>query len=99
MKGDKMKKRFYHKWIIFILCIGFILPNQLYNSTVSASRKGTITAATLNVRTEPSTSAQRLQLQDGTYVYLRKDETVTILDTNGSWYKVSLRFNGRTLEL
>ncbi|NLO09294.1 MAG: SH3 domain-containing protein [Clostridiales bacterium] len=93
-----MIKRFYHRWIIFILCIGILWPSYIHNSKVSASGKGTVTAGTLNVRKEPSTSAQRTQLSDGTFVYLSKDETVTILDTSGDWYHVSLQFNGRTVD-
>ena len=73
-----MRKRFYHRWLIFILCIGLLWTNKIDISRVAASSKGTVTADTLNVRTEPSTSAHRTQLSDGTYVYLRMDETVTI---------------------
>ena len=93
-----MRKRLYHKCIIFLLCIGIILSNFTYNSTALASGKGTVTANSLNVRTQPSTSANRLQLDDGTYVFLRKNETVTILDTEGDWYYVSLVFNGKTVK-
>ncbi|NLP16448.1 MAG: SH3 domain-containing protein [Clostridiales bacterium] len=93
-----MRNRFYHKGIIIILCIILVLPNLIHSSTVSASGKGTVTADTLNVRTKPSTSAARLQLQDGTYVYLRKDETVALLDKDGDWYYVSLQFNGKSLK-
>ncbi|MDD4113841.1 MAG: SH3 domain-containing protein, partial [Herbinix sp.] len=93
-----MRKRFYHRWIIFILCIGILWPNYIHNSKVSASGKGTVIAGTLNVRKDPSTSAQVTQLSDGTFVYLRKDETVTILETEGDWYYVSLQFNGKTVK-
>ena len=66
-----MSKRFYHRVIVFVLCLGVLLSNIIYTSRVSASGKGTVTAGTLNVRSEPSTTAQKVQLSDGTLVYLR----------------------------
>ena len=93
-----MSKRFYHKVFVFILCIGILLPNHMTNLKVSASGKGTVTANTLNVRTGPSVTANKAQLSDGTFVYLRKGETVTILDTEGDWFYVSLQFNGKTVK-
>lgn len=92
-----MSKRSNHRVLIIILCIGLLLPNHMKDIRVSASGKGTVTANTLNVRMEPSTSAQKVQLSDGTFVYLRKDQTVTILGTEGAWYHVSLQFNGKTV--
>lgn len=91
-----MKTRFYKRLLIILLCIGLLLPpglNRNYDH-VSAAVTGIVTASTLNVRSEPSISADKLQL-NGINVYLRKGETVTIHDEEGDWYFVSLSFNGK----
>ena len=57
-----MKRRFFHKCIVILLCIGLLVPNQVASTIVAATRKGTVTASTLNVRAKPSTSAKRYSL-------------------------------------
>lgn len=64
---------------------------------VSASQTGTVTANSLNVRTKPSTTSSKLNL-NGSDVYLVKGETVTILDEDSDWYHISLTFNGKKLK-
>lgn len=94
-----MKERLRHRWLIFLLCIAFILQNINYMNTVHsfAAQTGTVTANTLNVRMEPSTTSDKVMLGD-TYVYLKKGETVTILKEEGDWYYVSFQFNGKTVK-
>lgn len=62
-----------------------------------AAQTGTVTATKLNVRTEPSTTAAKVQL-NGADVYLNQGETVNILRNEGDFYYVSLKFNGKTVE-
>jgi len=93
-----MNKQFYHKLIVFVLCLAVLIPSTLTGLTAAAAKEGTVTASTLNVRSQPSLTASKVQLSDGTYVYLRKDETVSILKEEGEWYYVSLKFNGKTVE-
>lgn len=64
---------------------------------VSASQTGTVTANSLNVRTKPSTSSSKLNL-NGSDVYLVQGETVTVLEEEGDWYHISLTFNGKKLK-
>lgn len=93
-----MKNWIMKRWLCIILCFGLILPQglRIHTIQVSASQTGTVTASSLNVRTSPSTSATRVQ-QNGTNVFLLKGETVTILGQENGWYKISFRFNGKTL--
>ncbi len=94
-----MKKRYYNKWLIFLLILAIVLPQGFGRNThqVLAAQTGTVTATTLNVRTEPSTTASKLQL-NGTNVFLKKGETVDIISTKDDFYYVSLKFNGKTLK-
>lgn len=93
-----MKKHLYHKWLVIILCIALLIHNPVYYKATAEAKEGTVTASTLNVRSEPSLTAPKVQLQDGTYVYLRMNETVTILKKEGDWYYISLKFNGKTVK-
>ncbi len=94
-----MKERFRNKWLIFLVCMAFMLQSLNYKETVHiiAAQTGTVTANTLNVRTQPSTTSDKVMLGD-TYVYLKKGESVTILEEAGDWYHVSLKFNGKTIK-
>lgn len=94
-----MKKRYINQLLIFLLIIGIIAPNiYIYKpSSVYAAQTGTVTANTLNVRSEPSTTAAKVQL-NGTYVYLKQGETVNIVEESGDFYYVSLKFNGKTVK-
>lgn len=65
--------------------------------SVSASLKGTVNADTLNVRKEPSLTADKIQM-DGTNVYVSKGDTIQILNKKNSWYYITLQFNGRTVK-
>lgn len=95
-----MKKQYYHRWFIFLICIALILPNMLFVNThyAKAAPKGTVKADSLNVRSGPSTTSEKTKLEDGTFVYLRKGENVTILEEEGDWYHISLSFNGKTVK-
>ncbi len=95
-----MKERCHNKLLIFLLILSIIIPNgiNIHINQVLAAQTGTVTATTLNVRTEPSTTSSKVTLEDGTYVYLNKGETVNILDQEGDFYHVSLKFNGKTIK-
>lgn len=98
-RGICLKKTYLNKLLIFILILCFIIPRGLSGNfmKVQASQKGTVTANSLNVRSKPSTSASKVQLT-GMDVYLTKGETVSILEEDGAWYYVSLKFNGKTVK-
>jgi beta-N-acetylglucosaminidase len=95
-----MKKRYLTKLLVLLLVISIIIPNGFLINLHSAmaAQTGTVTSTTLNVRTKASTTADKLALEDGTYVYLVKGDTVTILKEEGDFYYVSLKFNGKTVK-
>ncbi|MHB8129331.1 MAG: SH3 domain-containing protein [Mobilitalea sp.] len=94
-----MNKRYFNRWLIFLLILAIIIPQSFLGNTnnVSAAQTGTVTASTLNVRSEPSSTANKVQL-NGTNVFLNLGETVNILKEDGDFYQVSLKFNGKTVE-
>ena len=94
-----MKKWYSSKLLIFLLLLGIIIPHEFYGNTIEAlaAQTGTVTASTLNVRSEPSTTASKVQVDD-TNVFLNKGETVNILKEDGDWYYISLLFNGKTVK-
>lgn len=98
-KGYLMNIRYRNKILIFLLILAIAIPHGLIKGTnhVQASQTGTVTAGTLNVRSGPSVTSEKIVL-NGTNVYLVKDETVEILETSGDFYYVSLKFNGRTIK-
>ncbi len=85
--------------MIFLLVTALIIPYGLFGNSnhVMAAQTGTVTASTLNVRAEPSLTAAIVQL-NGTNVYLIKGESVSIIGDEGDFYKVTLKFNGKTVE-
>lgn len=100
MKGMvMMNRRYYRKWLIILLIVAIIIPQLLISRPyqVYAAQKGTVTASSLNVRSEPSITSAKVQL-NGVDVFLKKDETVEILDEKGDFYYVSLIFSGKKLE-
>lgn len=94
-----MNKRYFNRWLIFLLILAIIIPQSFLGNTnnVSAAQTGTVTASTLNVRSEPSSTANKVQI-NGTNVFLNMGETVNILKEDGDFYQVSLKFNGKTVE-
>ncbi|MBH1939292.1 SH3 domain-containing protein [Mobilitalea sibirica] len=94
-----MKKRFYNRWLIILICIGLIFSHGIDRASdyAMAAQTGTVTASTLNVRTQPSTTADKLLL-DQTHVFLREGEKVDVLEEDGDWLYVSLKFNGKTVK-
>ena len=95
-----MKRWYGNKGLIILLILAIIVPQGLVGGTVHkayAAWTGKVNANTLNVRTEPSTTANKVEL-NGTYVYLVKGETVNIIEEQGDFYYVSLRFNGKLVE-
>lgn len=93
-----MNKRYCNKWLILLLICAIIIPRGFYREPqhVRAAQTGTVTATSLNVRSEPSVTAAKVQL-DGVDVFLKQGETVEILNTKGDFYYVSLTFSGKKL--
>lgn len=95
-----MKRWYGNRVLIILLILALIVPQGLVGGTVHkayAAWTGKVIADTLNVRTEPSTTAKKVDL-NGTYVYLVKGESVNIIEEQGDFYYVSLRFNGKLVE-
>lgn len=94
-----MKKWYNNKWLIFLLIFAMLISHGFYKypNQVLASQTGIVTASKLNVRSEPSITSPKVQL-NGADVYLNKGETVNILEEEGEFYYVSLKFNGKTVE-
>ncbi|WP_313128376.1 SH3 domain-containing protein, partial [Anaerocolumna sp.] len=86
-----MKKFSYYKWFAIILCLALIWP-QVFGAQVmhadAATKKGTVTATNLYVRTGPGTSYDKAKV-NGTEIFLKKGETVTIQEEKAGWYKIS----------
>ena len=94
-----MKRRYFNRWLIILLIVALVISSGYYGNVqqASAAQTATVTAKTLNVRMEPSTTSDKVQL-NGTNVYLVKDDTVNILSREGDFYYVSLKFNGKTVK-
>ncbi len=94
-----MKRRYFNRCLIILLIVALVIPSGYYGKVqrASAAQTATVTAKTLNVRTEPSTTSDKVQL-NGTNVYLVKDDTVNIIGREGDFYYVSLKFNGKTVK-
>ncbi len=60
------------------------------SKAAAAVKKGTVTASSLNVRKSASTSAKVLAV-------IKKNQSVNILGTSGSWYKISVSVNKKTI--
>lgn len=94
-----MRRKFYKRWLIYLLCFGMLLPNGFHYKVnyVSAAQTGTVKATTLNVRSQPSITAEKVQL-NGMNVFLRNGEKVEILEEEGDWLYVSFHFNGKPVK-
>ncbi len=95
-----MKRWYGNRGLIILLIIAIAIPQGIAGGTIHkayAAWTGKVIANTLNVRTNPSTTADKVEL-NGTYVYLVKGETVNIIEEQGDFYYVSLRFNGKLVE-
>ena len=94
-----MKKFSHYKWFVIILCLALILPQGFkfqVMQAAAATKKGTVTATSLYVRTGPGTSYDKVQVNQSD-ASLRKGDQVTILDEKDGWYKISFKFNGKNL--
>ena len=94
-----MKKNTYYKWLAVLLCIMIIWP-QVFKSgitTADAASTGTVTATSLNIRTGPATTYERVQV-NGNYTSLKKGDKVTIVSEKSGWYKISFSVNGKKTE-
>lgn len=90
-----MTKRVFGIWlctILFVTGLFFLFPEK----TRAANETGVVTATLLNVRTGAGKSYSILQ-NGGKSVQLENGTKVTILSTEGSWYKVSFTYDGAAL--
>ncbi len=94
-----MSLKFKKKYGAALLILSLVVQNLLFNSTdqVYATTTGTVTATKLNVRSSTSTSSSIVKV-NGSYVYLKKGAKVPILSSKGSFYYVSLNFNGKSIK-
>lgn len=94
-----MRKHVSNKWMVLILCLSLLWPHGLSvnNLRVSAATIGKVTATSLNVRSGPGTSFDRVSV-NGSFTFLKKDETFTILREKDGWYLISFKFSGKTVE-
>ena len=93
-----MKKQYLKKWLIVLLIFSIVIPQQVIGNSYRAlaAQTATVTATTLNVRSQASTTASKVQL-NAIDVFLTKGDTVNILRKEGDFYYVSLKFNGKTV--
>ncbi|MGB4661646.1 MAG: SH3 domain-containing protein [Mobilitalea sp.] len=94
-----MKKWYRNRGLIVLLIVAIIIPHGFLGNTrkVTAAQSGTVTASTLNVRSEASTTSSKVQLS-GMNVFLTKGDAVTILEESGEFYYISMKFNGKTVK-
>jgi beta-N-acetylglucosaminidase/uncharacterized protein YgiM (DUF1202 family) len=85
--------------MVLILCLSLLWPHGLSinNLKVVAAATGKVTASSLNIRSGPGTSYDKVSV-NGSYAYLKKDETFTILEEKDGWYSISFKFSGKTVE-
>ncbi|MDF2952304.1 MAG: hypothetical protein K0S18_1887, partial [Anaerocolumna sp.] len=93
-----MNKRTYHKLTLIILCLVLLWPRGLKLDVVqaAAASTGTVTASSLNVRKGPGTNYTVVQV-NGSNVFLKKGDTVTIIGEKSGWYNVSFNFSGKSV--
>ncbi len=94
-----MKKSTLGKWIVIILSLVIIYPQgiALKSTGAIAATSGTVTAASLNVRSGPGTNYDKVQV-NGSNAYLKKGDKLTIIGTKSGWYKISFTFSGKKLQ-
>ncbi len=94
-----MKKCTLHKWIVIILCLAFICFQGIILKSwkAVAATTGTITATSLNVRSGPGTSYDKVQV-NGSNAYLKKGDKISIISEKSGWYKISFTFSGKKAE-
>lgn len=88
------KAAVYSLFVILFTLVFFYMPN---NVSRAANQTGIVTASLLNVRTGAGTSYDIMK-QDGKSVQLENGTKVTILSSDGGWYKVSFTFDDKKLE-
>ena len=94
-----MKQYTYNRWIVIILCLALILPQGLTIKSlqVAAASTATVLATSLNVRSGPGTTYDKVEV-NGNAAYLKQKETITILGEKSGWYLISFKFSGKTVK-
>ncbi len=94
-----MKKHTFYRWIVLTLCLVLICPYgiTMKSPTALAAVSGTVTATSLNVRTGPATTYDKVAV-NGSYAFLKKGDKVSILSEKNGWYKISFTYSGKKTE-
>lgn len=94
-----MKKHTFYRWIVLTLCLVLICPYgiNIKSTTALAAVSGTVIATSLNVRTGPGTTYDKVAV-NGSYAFLKKSDKVSILSVKNGWYKISFTYNGKKTE-
>jgi beta-N-acetylglucosaminidase/uncharacterized protein YgiM (DUF1202 family) len=89
-----MNKSTLHKGSVFILFLALVMivGITLKTQNVDAEATGTINATSVNVRTGPGTTYDKVKV-NGAYAFLNKGDKVSILSEKSGWYKISFTFN------
>ncbi len=88
-----------YRRLAFVLCLSLLIPNLKFLRTfdVYASKTGSVTATSLNVRSGPGTTYSIVQVNNSN-VFVKQKDTITILDEKDGWYYISTKFNGKTVK-
>lgn len=92
-----MNKYINYRKLALFLCIILLLPYMAPFATLrikAAKTTGKVTATSLNVRSGPGTNHSKVQV-NGADVFLKQNESVTILKEKDGWYYIELTFSGK----
>ena len=94
MKERVIKKRY----LILLLGICMLLPQWLLQKpqTAVAASNAIVIVGTLNVRTGPGTTYDRVVV-DGMEAYLVGQQEIEVTGTTGEWYKINASFRGKEI--
>lgn len=95
-----MEKYIKYRSVALLLCLILLLPNFTFLSALkvtAAKATGTVTATSLNVRSGPGTTYSKVQV-NGSDVFVKQNQTVTILEEKNDWYHIQTTFNGKTVK-
>ena len=94
-----MKKRVIKKqYLILLLGICMLIPQLLLQKpqTAVAASNAIVIVGTLNVRTGPGTTYDRVVV-DGMEAYLVGQQEIEVTGTSGEWYQINASFRGKEI--
>ena len=94
MKERGMKK--YYLILLLVICI--LIPQMLLQrpQTAVAASNAIVIVGTLNVRTGPGTTYDRVVV-DGIEAYLVGQQEIEVTGTSGEWYRINASFRGKEI--